>query len=116
MPLAKDFKHDAGQSWSVPRTAIGGIQSSGACQGNHPTVAPDPEERPSLIVAEGVLDWPLSANPTYQEESYLSSAGTRRRSSSEKFSRNVTWTSPFSSASAFSSGKIAKCFPSGARS
>jgi hypothetical protein len=50
--LAKDFKHDAWQSLSVPRAAIGGIQSSGACQGNQPTVAPDPERRPSLIVAE----------------------------------------------------------------
>jgi len=52
VPLAKDFKHDAWQSLSVPRPAIGGIQSSGACKGNQPTVAPDPEKRPSLIVAE----------------------------------------------------------------
>ena len=42
--------------------------------------------------------------------------GTRRRSSSKKFSRKVTWTSPFSSTGAFRLGNTAKRLPSGVRS
>ena len=60
---------------------------------------------------------PIDEIPTLQSrsmESYFPT-GTRRRSSSKKFSRNVMWASPFSF-DASSSGNIAKRLPSGARS